>query len=127
MRQTCARCGTSFEAKRATARYCGSSCRSLATRERKQDGLVEVATAPDMPSVLAAVRTELAAANRLDSVAGAAAQALAVRIDAQAETGAAVASLTRQLHATMAEALRDAPVADGLDELRARREARRLA
>lgn len=127
----CAHCGEEFTAQRSTARYCGPSCRVYASKERQQAAVVaEIAptAAAGAPSVAQAVRAELEEAGRLTSSAGAAALALAARIDAQAEAGSAVAALVKQLHATMAEATKDATVAaDPLDELRARREARRGA
>lgn len=127
MRATCVRCGTGFEARRASARYCGSSCRSLAAQERRRAGVVtELAARPpaEVPSLVDAVRAELEEAGRLTSVPGVAALNLAARIEAQSETGAAVATLTRQLHATMGEALKGARRDDLVDELRARRERR---
>jgi hypothetical protein len=69
---------------------------------------------------------ELTAAGRLESSAGQAAIALATRIDEGAESSAGLAALTRELRAAMAEALANVTEAgDALDELRARREARR--
>lgn len=75
---------------------------------------------------MAATEAKLAAAGRLDGPEGQAALILATRIEhAEAETGSAVASLVRQLHETLAEALKDASgAASPLDELRARRERR---
>ena len=70
---------------------------------------------------------ELTAAGRLDSSAGQAAVALARRIDDGAESSSGLASLTREMRAAMAEALsRVEASGDALDELRARREARRV-
>jgi hypothetical protein len=73
------------------------------------------------------VVAELQAAGRLDSSAGQAAVALARRIDDGAESSAGLAALTREMRAAMAEALARAEASgDALDELRARREARRV-
>ena len=129
--RSCQHCGGTFTAQRSTARYCSSGCRAKATEARRQAAVVaELGARPtvETPSVSSAVRAELAAVDRLMSSAGAAALALAARIDAQAESGASVAALVKQLHATMAEATKDVRVAaDPLDELQARREARRGA
>jgi hypothetical protein len=62
----------------------------------------------------------------LDSTAGQAALALARRIDDGAESSAGLAALSRELRAALAEALsRVESQGDALDDLRARREARR--
>jgi hypothetical protein len=81
-------------------------------------------------SLIAVTSQELADAGRLESPAGRAALILAARIDVSvfsADTGSSVASLVRQFHASLAEALKDAGEAsDPVDELQARRE-RKLA
>lgn len=78
--------------------------------------------------MLAAVGRELVAAGRDGSAAGQVALALAGLIDSRGESGAAVAALARQLSASLAEALRDAESGgDAVDDLAARREARRAA
>jgi hypothetical protein len=81
----------------------------------------------DSPTgTLGAVISELTTAGRLETSAGQAAIALATRIDEGAESSAGLAALTRELRAAMAEALANVTEAgDALDELRARREARR--
>lgn len=131
MKRSCAQCQKPYEAMSPRSRYCSGTCRVRAHNLRKKAAVVaELAPAPTdrPPSVAATVRAELSAVGRLATTAGAAAMALAVRIDAQAETGAGVAALVKQLHATMTVATADVQVAvDPLDELRARREARRGA
>ena len=126
--RACDVCQKPYLAKRPNSRYCSDTCRKRSQR-RGAAGTIEVVAPTDRPpSVAATVRAELSAVGRLDTTAGAAAMALAVRIDAQAETGAGVAALVKQLHATMTVATADVQVAvDPLDELRARREARRGA
>lgn len=123
----CDLCGTPYQAKRAS-RYCSPACRSQASAARVGRKVVPTEPVVVESSVAAAVRAELQAVGRLDTVAGQAALTLAARVDAQAETGAALAALVKQLHATMATATADASESlDVLDELRARREARRGA
>jgi hypothetical protein len=69
-----------------------------------------------------AVRTALDAAERTLSPAGALALGLAGLIDEGGHTAAGVAALSRELRATLAEALAGAQsAADRLDELAARR------
>jgi glycerate-2-kinase len=77
--------------------------------------------------VTAATLKELNAAERAGTALGESALALARRVDGAArDSGASLASLARELRATLAEALRDAAAAaDPLDELRARRDRKR--
>jgi len=113
--RTCASCGRQFEAQRSTARYCGSTCRSRAHRAP----VVSVGQANPLRE---AVRQELEAAGRLETVLGQQALMLADRLAAQGDTGSAVAALSRELRAVMEAALADAPAAaDALDELAERR------
>jgi len=73
-----------------------------------------------------AATRELEAADRLDTVLGQAALVLARRIESPMETGASIASMTKQLRETLADALKGAQqVADPLDEIRARRDSKR--
>ncbi len=81
------------------------------------------------PSELERATTrELESVGRLESVAGQLALELAYRVASGHETGAAVASLVKELRVTMAAALAGlAPAPDALDELRARRDCKRSA
>lgn len=140
MDASCARCGASFSPASKRARFCSVKCRTQATRARAAGQPESLAPAkpkrtrkakptpePDAPvGTLGAVLAELRAAGRLDSSAGQAAVALARRIDDGAESSSGLAALTREMRAAMAEALsRVEASGDALDELRARREARR--
>ena len=126
--RTCDYCGTAYQAKRSTSRYCTDTCRTKAAQLRAGTRVLPAAPVVVESGVLPAVRAELARLGLTDSVAGAAALSLAGRIDAQSEPGAAMAAMVRELRATMAEASAGATVElDVLDELRARREARRGA
>jgi hypothetical protein len=144
MTRACQQCGRPFEAKRSTAKYCGSGCR--ARRARGAASVVEPMDAhrqellpfafdlrlPDPgevtePSIVVAVRAELAQAGRLDSALGQAALALAQLFGA--ETGSALASVSRELRATLTEALAGArpQQRSALDELRERTRSKRDA
>ncbi len=122
---TCRSCGSSFEAQRGTAVYCGATCRQRARRS----GLTTAPVVPlppppeDDPPLVVSVRAELARAKRADSVLGQQAIALAGRLaTGSADTGSAVASLSKELRAVMAEAMQGVPAApDALDQLAARR------
>ena len=141
MEATCARCAQTFSTSSRRARFCSPKCRTQATRARAR-GETESVAIPAKPKpkrtrkpapesdapvgALGAVLAELRAAGRLDSSAGQAAVALARRIDDGAESSSGLAALTREMRAAMAEALsRVEASGDALDELRARREARR--
>jgi len=129
MQRNCASCGVLYDAKRPNSKYHNDTC-----RKRAQRAPVKPAEMPPPPLLLgnapltAAVRSELTAAARLDSMLGQAALALAGRIDSPHESGASVASLVKQLRETMVDALKGAEkAADVLDEIRARRDRKRSA
>jgi hypothetical protein len=83
--------------------------------------------AADGDSVTDATRAELESAGRQDTSLGRSALALAARIDTNLDTGSALASAVRALGETMAAALKGAEPASSLDELKARRRAKRGA
>lgn len=128
MQRSCAVCGASFEAQRPQAKYCGDTCRKRAQR----GGLATPAPAPvvdrSMSGLVDAVTAELEAAGRVNTVAGQHALELANRIVNAPGMNTGVAALSKQLQAVLAEALRNSSVAvNPLDELRARRDAKRAA
>lgn len=142
MDRACDRCGGAFTAAHRRARFCSPKCRTQATRARargesealpprtKAKGSsrqkASTADATEVTGVTSAVIAELTAAGRLHTSAGQSALALARRIDDGAESSAGLAALTREMRAAMAEATSNvAEAGDALDELRARREARR--
>jgi hypothetical protein len=146
MQATCEVCKTPFEAQRVTAKYCSKRCSVRATRSRAagrplapaQQPTAAAPAAPtvqappvssaDTPLLVAATISELAAAEKLGTTLGQQAVRLAERMVAGSETGSAVASLSKELRATMAEALKGAQQAgDPVDEIRARRDRKRSA
>ncbi len=102
----CDACGTPYEAKRPSSKFCGDVCRKRATRGAPLAVLeVDADPAAEMAGTVAAVRTELEAVEQSTSALGAMALALAARIDHSVrETGPALASLTRELRLTLDEA-----------------------
>lgn len=133
MQRTCDCCGTEYEGKRRTSRFCSPKCRVQAHRQAKlavQDELQAPAAppaGPQRPGVAAAVERELAEASKLDSAYGQAALVLAARIDGRQDTGSAVASMVKEMRATLESALVDQPpAADPMDEI-AKARATRLA
>jgi predicted nucleic acid-binding Zn ribbon protein len=119
----CEQCGAPVAAR---SRFCTDvECKRVRARERKRASrgtVIELPAAPSVvSSVYAATLTALTSANRVDTPSGQSALILAGR-----DTGSSLAALARQHLAVLDEALRDAPrEADGVDELRARRLARR--
>ncbi len=130
MDRECASCGLQYVARRATSRFCGGTCQKRAERARAAGMRLPAANLDDLgaaPSLLVeAVSRELDEVGRLSSVGGQMAVLLAQRIASRRETGSATAALAKQLHLTMTWALGGvAQPADPLDEIRARRDAKR--
>ena len=132
MQRPCDSCGREYEAKRPRSRFCGATCRQRAARAPAPvPHQKAVATAPlttPLTGLADVTRREMEAAGRLNTTLGQQAVALAARIESPMETGASVASLSRELRAVMAEAMQGVAVArDPMDELRARRDLKRIA
>ena len=138
MELDCSACGKRFAARSSRARFCSDKCRARARYRRavlgisddqpaKAEAKRKRRKASDLEQgITPAVIRELEAAGRADTSAGRTAIALARRIDDGAESSAGMAALTRELSARMAEATVSAESeGDAIDELRARREARR--
>jgi hypothetical protein len=77
--------------------------------------------------LLATTRRELEAAGVADTALGQQAIELARRMSDPRAMGLSVAPISKELRSVMAEAMKDAPRASKLDELRARRELKRHA
>ncbi len=123
MNRECDACGTEYEAQRKTSRYCSTRCRMRASRRIEAPVAAE---SPGSGELVEALRRELADAGRLDTALGQQALALAVKLASPFDTGSAMAAVSRELRAVREEALRGAEhVADPLDELRLRRDAKR--
>lgn len=109
---TCAGCGTSFEAKSARAKWCGSTCRQRDARSRKAAAAnVKDEAKTDTPAehgLVKAVRKELEIAKKVETFAGQLALQLARRLANPEEP--ALMALSKELRAVMAEALGKAPV-----------------
>jgi hypothetical protein len=131
MTRQCDVCSATYEAKRSTSRYCSGMCRTRASRSGRNGArvvpLAPVAPAQPVGSVVDATRAELESAGRAESPLGLAALALAARIDSQQDTGSGLAAAVRALGETLAAALKGSEAASTLDELKARRRAKRGA
>ena len=116
MQALCSGCGVEFEARRTTARFCSSTCRSRARRRA-------AAPKPDPGSPLvAAVRREVAAAGRLHTVDGQLALLVAAQLSGEGVTGAtALSRELRQLVARVCSSRTSGP-GDELSRARRRRE-----
>lgn len=118
MTRACDSCGHSYDAKTKRSKFCSDVCRVRASRGAKPGH-------GSVSAVANAAETELRVAGRLETAMGQSVMALARRIDEGRDTGAALASLVRQLQVALAAATEGArSAASPLDELRARRERR---
>jgi hypothetical protein len=114
-------CGREYEAKRKDSLTCSATCRS-----NKRNA--KAAPPPVENSLVAATRRELEAAGKVDTMLGQLALSLAGRMNGVL-TGHA--SLSKELRLVTAAAVGavattgDGPVVDVVDEVRARRDAKR--
>lgn len=126
MQKTCEgpNCGTIFEAKRSTAKYCSRRC-SVRT-SRAPDRGSDASNVVDLPGssaglITRATEAELTSSGVLSSALGQAAMVAARRLDGMGsgETGAGVKALLEAHRLALAEATKDAKQeADPLDEIR---------
>lgn len=133
MQRDCDVCGTTYEAKRASSRYCSSVCRTRASRKgiAGPAPVVELTPAAPRPSggVTEATVAELSAVGAMESSAGRRALVLAGLLDDPPPMSlGAVAGWSREHGAAMVQALASGTgVVSAVDELRARRRAKRGA
>lgn len=126
----CTACGSSFEAKSPRAAYCSGACRKRGSRAGVKASVEPIRPPADPDAVaplLATTRRELEAAGVADTALGQQAIELARRMSDPRAMGLSVAPISKELRSVMAEAMKDAPRASKLDELRARRELKRHA
>jgi len=102
----CDECGTPYEAKRKTSKFCSTPCRVKANRRPSKVGKAKSkadAASPEKPAkptydaLAEQVKQSLRAANAFDTIAGKAALRVAQQIDRGNDTGSAVATLSTQL------------------------------
>lgn len=126
MQRNCDACGGQYTAQRRSSRFCSESCRKKAARGTESPRIDPITDDSSVATTRSRVQAELDAAGRAETYLGAAALALADRID-QSTAVMGFAALVKELRSTMDAALAGAKVAaDPLDELRARRD-RKLA
>jgi len=136
MERPCDVCGTPYEAKRPTSKYCSSRCRMRVHRGYKAPAnVIALGTVPAVPApgefgpVESTTLGVLAEAERENTPLGQAALALARRVDVGRDTGAGLAALVKQLEstlrtATVGVATDASPLDKARDELAARRATR---
>ena len=126
--RACDSCGTTYEAKRSSSKYCSDRC-----RRRAHEGSLPAVVVPFVPPALvvggiaSATQRELEGAEMLDTSLGQKAMFLAMHLDNMSnDTGSSVAAVVREHSAVMVRALELGKVeADPLDELAIRRRERR--
>ncbi|GAA1790391.1 hypothetical protein GCM10009795_040100 [Nocardioides hankookensis] len=102
MQKACEQDGELFEAKRSTAKYCSDRCRQQARRRAKPEAAEAVE--PRLPRIVELTGQELTALGKLDTVLGAQAMTLAMRMTSMRDTGSAIAALSRELDRVMLRA-----------------------
>lgn len=139
MDRPCDSCGVTYEAKRPNSRFCSANCRKRASRGAptptsvtQGDGelvaLPVSARESEQGPVESALLTELKTAERDGTTLGQAALSLARRVDVGRDTGAGLASLVKQLEATIKAATADVKsAASALDQMRDQLAERRAA
>ena len=134
MTRECDQCGKPFEAKRSTAKYCGSTCRARRATGQPPVKLASSAAVTPLPRpdergpIAAATRVMLTDCARESTPLGVLALHLAATIDDLFTPANAKAALAKSLRETLAEAVKGADVPDNpVDELRRKRDLKRAA
>lgn len=128
---SCESCGEEFRARRVTAKYCGPTCRSRAHRAKSE----ELAPVTHLPPPAEYPRSELAQtvyaklaeAERLATIEGQQAMALAAQMSRGGLTPSGMASVSKELSRVVDLALAGTSKSDSVDELRAIRDRKRAA
>lgn len=133
MERPCDACGTAYEAKRPSSKFCSPLCRQRARRNpaliETEPGLsTEANSSVDFGPVETRVSERIGSLEVANLPLAEIALAYARRMDSPRETGSAVAAIGKQLAAVLEDLERAGKrVADPLDELRERRRVKALA
>lgn len=129
MQRPCDSCGQVYEAKRPSSRFCGDRCRKRGSRAPKPANVTPMPErSSNEGSLVSALIADLTDADRLDTVLGRQALAIAARMESRTETAAGIASLSKEFRAVMGEVMAGvAKAADPIDQLREARERKRRA
>lgn len=121
--RVCVTCGREYVAGNSRSRTCGDAC-----RKRRSRGAVAMPEVETGNSLVQATRRELEDVGKVDTMLGQQALALAARMSGT-ETPGGIASISRELRTVMAAVVGPAAKGpakqDSVDELRARRDAKR--
>lgn len=122
MQRNCDSCSSPYTAQRPNSRFCSESCRKKAARGTDSPRIEPIEARSDVASTRSRVQAELEEAGRAETYLGAAALALADRID-QSTAVMGFAALVKELRSTMEAATAGVVKAgDAVDEVTARRE-----
>ena len=130
MHRRCDSCGRYYVAKRPSSRFCGDTCRKRYQRDPSSAPPPPPEGTEPQPvdsELVTETRRNLESAGRLNTVIGQQAVLIAQRLASPHETGASIASLSREFRVVMESALSDVAATDPLDELRDRRDRKRAA
>jgi hypothetical protein len=126
--RTCAGCGVALPPPgQGRPRSKCEDCSPRRKRDARRRGVAQVTALPTQEAaeapvgVYAATLAALNECERANSPAGAAALAVAHRLDAGQDSGASVAALAKTLPGLLAEALKGVRAKDGIDEIAERR------
>ncbi len=126
--RNCDYCGKMYQARTVKSQFCSTSCRARHSESLPKEVQRQIVSDIELGGVLKTTRAQLEAARRVDTPEGQVALLLAARLDANVrESGMGVAAIVREHSRCLAEALKGAQVAaDPVDELRDRRDNRRV-
>jgi len=114
---TCAGCGETFEARRASAKWCSDRCRKSKGRSKPVEAppVVDAAddTPPELTGLVAAVTRDLESAGALSTFNGQLALQLAKRLTDPDESG--ISALAKELRSVMALAVGSAAPEGGAE------------
>lgn len=132
MTRDCDACGTTYEAKRRTSKYCTERCRKRAQRRpvtttKRTSTRSESQPAPRKSEFEKATERELRRLGQLSTMLGQQALAIARRMGNGAETGSAIATLSREHSRLMGALTSSGGGGDPVDEVRQRREQKKAA
>jgi hypothetical protein len=131
--RACQSCGNDIEGRRSDAQTCSPTCKERLKKQRQRGTVVDLPARPpkgdEEHPLVARLLRDLTDARRLDTTEGEHALFLTRRmVTPTADTASAVAALSKEAARARGEALKGAKLErTSLDELRARRDAKRGA
>jgi hypothetical protein len=121
----CNFCGSPYEAQRPTSKFCSSTCRGKNSRGDQAPASQPVQPEREVSGLVDSVRAELEVLDKIDTSTGQQALELATRLVSAPGMNNGVASLSKELSRVLGEARGSSTaMADPVDELKARRDAK---